>query len=148
MSSNGRLPPQLHGLLNSGPTRWWCPLYNSDMAQNNGIGINSLENISDWLRRDIVSDRFDEAMNCSHQIVVSGGWLADIVPLLSDALRIWDIFILSALFIASWVILRISDPLTSLILGLTFDATIPLQHLCGILHINRRGCADAQSTRT
>ena len=88
----------------------------------------SLDQISDWLRREIVRG-FAVGHACAHdQIVPSGGWLADIVPLISDASAIWDVFVLAAIFVASWVVLRVSDSLTSFILGLGFDLTIPLQH--------------------
>lgn len=50
------------------------------------------------------------------------------MPPISNALRIWDTFVLAGIFIIAWVVLRVSDSLTSMILGFTFDITIPLQH--------------------
>jgi hypothetical protein len=85
-----------------------------------------LEGLSVKVRDEMVSQSAKQ--NAHSQLFTSGGWLGELVPLISDALGIWDTFILGALFIFAWVILRVSDPLTSLILGLTFDVTIPLQH--------------------
>jgi hypothetical protein len=39
-----------------------------------------------------------------------------------------DYFLLGIIFIASWIILRIVDREVSLVLGLGFDLTIPLEH--------------------
>jgi hypothetical protein len=72
-----------------------------------------------------------EGIQLTRKIIPSGGWLAEIVPAISDVLGIWDIFILSGVFIISWVVLRVTDSLTSMILGFTFDVTIPLQHHSG-----------------
>ena len=81
------------------------------------------------------------------QIVPSGGWLADVVPLVSDAVAVWDVFVLSAIFVASWVVLRVSDSLTSLILGLGFDLTIPLQHYCGTSYRFPADCSEPQANQ-
>ncbi|WWC86848.1 uncharacterized protein L201_001727 [Kwoniella dendrophila CBS 6074] len=58
----------------------------------------------------------------------SGGWLAEIVILLSDTTGIWDIIILSGIFVGTWIILRTSPMEIALILGFGFDLVIPLQY--------------------
>ncbi|WWC99173.1 hypothetical protein V866_006068 [Kwoniella sp. B9012] len=58
----------------------------------------------------------------------SGGWLSEIIMTLSDLTGIWDITILSGVFVGSWIILRTSPMEISLILGLAFDLAIPLQY--------------------
>ncbi|ORX37381.1 hypothetical protein BD324DRAFT_650978 [Kockovaella imperatae] len=73
-----------------------------------------LSDKSRWLRKDILA--------------VSGGWLGELVPIISVFLSFWDIFVLAFLFIPCWIILRVSDSLTSMILGFTSDVTIPLQN--------------------
>ncbi|ORY29342.1 hypothetical protein BCR39DRAFT_467593, partial [Naematelia encephala] len=57
----------------------------------------------------------------------SGGWLADLIPPLSEMTGLWDFFLLALIYIAAWMILRSSEPGTSLILAKVFDLTIPLQ---------------------
>jgi hypothetical protein len=64
------------------------------------------------------------------QLVPSGGWLGDVVTLLSTYTGIWDAFLLVILFIVSWVVLRTSPVEVSLVLSHVFDLTIPLQHHC------------------
>ncbi|OCF58047.1 hypothetical protein L486_04075 [Kwoniella mangroviensis CBS 10435] len=58
----------------------------------------------------------------------SGGWLSELVVTLSDLTGIWDIIILSGVFVGSWIILRTSPMEISLILGFGFDLAIPLQY--------------------
>jgi hypothetical protein len=58
----------------------------------------------------------------------SGGWLYDLVTLISSLTGLWDLFILAAVFIIAWTTLRTSDILVSLILARVFDLSIPLQH--------------------
>jgi hypothetical protein len=64
------------------------------------------------------------------QLVPSGGWLGDVVTLLSSYTGIWDVFLLTILFISAWVVLRTSPVEVSLVLSHVFDLTIPLQHHC------------------
>ncbi|OCF41539.1 hypothetical protein I317_04647 [Kwoniella heveanensis CBS 569] len=58
----------------------------------------------------------------------SGGWLAELVILISDLTGIWDIVILSGVFVCAWIVIRTSPMEIALILGLGFDVTIPLQY--------------------
>ncbi|WVF70274.1 hypothetical protein IAT40_005063 [Kwoniella sp. CBS 6097] len=58
----------------------------------------------------------------------SGGWLAELVILISDLTGIWDIVILSGVFVCAWIVIRTSPMEIALILGLGFDMTIPLQY--------------------
>ncbi|WWD17677.1 hypothetical protein CI109_102118 [Kwoniella shandongensis] len=58
----------------------------------------------------------------------SGGWLAELTIALSDLTGVWDLLILSAIFVASWIIIRTSPMEIGGILGLIFDLTIPLQY--------------------
>ncbi|KAK8866116.1 hypothetical protein IAR55_001267 [Kwoniella newhampshirensis] len=61
-------------------------------------------------------------------LVPSGGWLAELTITLSGTTGVWDLLILSAFFIASWIIIRTSPMEIGGILGLLFDLTIPLQY--------------------
>ncbi|GFZ47324.1 hypothetical protein JCM24511_05067 [Saitozyma sp. JCM 24511] len=63
-----------------------------------------------------------------HILVPSGGWLGDVVALLSSYTGIWVAFFLIILFISAWVVLRTSPVEVALVLSHVFDLTIPLQH--------------------
>ncbi|WWC69004.1 uncharacterized protein I206_102940 [Kwoniella pini CBS 10737] len=58
----------------------------------------------------------------------SGGWLGEIVMIISDSTGVWDLIISSGIFVGSWIILRTSPMEISLILALGFDLSIPLQY--------------------
>ncbi|WWC58802.1 uncharacterized protein I303_101346 [Kwoniella dejecticola CBS 10117] len=74
-------------------------------------------------------DLGQRAQNFREQwLAPSGGWLAEIVIIMSDSTGIWDLIILSGVFVGSWIILRTSPMEISLILALAFDLTIPLQY--------------------
>ena len=69
--------------------------------------------------------------NVAHsQLQPSGGWLGEVVIVVSDLLGVWDIFVLSVIFILSWVLIRTSWMETSICFGLVFDLGIPLQYVC------------------
>ncbi|ORX37380.1 hypothetical protein BD324DRAFT_445709 [Kockovaella imperatae] len=63
-------------------------------------------------------------------LALSGGWLGEGVILISDLLGVWDIFVLSAIFVLSWVIMRTAMKEITLCIGLVFDLGIPLQYVC------------------
>lgn len=52
----------------------------------------------------------------------------DIVVGASGVTGVSDYFLLGVIFIGAWVVLRLTEREVSLILGLGFDLTIPLQH--------------------
>lgn len=64
----------------------------------------------------------------NRQLVPSGGWLHDLVVGVSDMTGLSDFFVLSIVFVGAWIVLRVMEKGVSLILGLGFDMTIPLQH--------------------
>lgn len=48
-------------------------------------------------------------------------------------------------FVISWVVLRVTDPLTAMILGFTFDVTIPLQHYSESIMVCRANRSESES---
>lgn len=46
----------------------------------------------------------------------------------SDMTGLSDFFVLGIVFVIAWIVLRVTTKGVSLILGLGFDMTIPLQH--------------------
>lgn len=62
------------------------------------------------------------------QLAPSGGWVFDVTSNVSDATGLWDVIIVSAIFVLGWATLRLSPKEISLVLGNVFDVTIPLQH--------------------
>lgn len=62
------------------------------------------------------------------QLAPSGGWLGEVVILLSKLIGIWDIFALMIIFVVVWVLIRTVSPIIALPLGLLFDLSIPLQY--------------------
>ena len=48
--------------------------------------------------------------------------------LVSDLLGLWDIFVLMALFVVVWVVIRTTSCEISMVLGMVFDLGIPLQY--------------------
>lgn len=58
----------------------------------------------------------------------SGGWLGEGVVLISELCGIWDIFVLMTFFVVAWVVIRTTSCEVSVVLGLIFDLSIPLQY--------------------
>lgn len=67
-------------------------------------------------------------MLLSTQLAPSGGWLFDVCTQVSDVTGLWDVLVLSAMFVVGWATLRLSPKEISLVLGKVFDVTVPLQH--------------------
>jgi hypothetical protein len=59
--------------------------------------------------------------------------LNDIVVGASSVTGVSDFFLLGTIFVGAWVILRLTEREISLVLGLGFDLTIPLQHFSASL---------------
>jgi hypothetical protein len=62
------------------------------------------------------------------QLIESGGWLGDLIPMISNLTGIWDIFLLVFIWVIGWVVIREIHPLPSMVMALVFDVSIPLQH--------------------
>ncbi len=90
-----------------------------------------LSSLSDWLRYNVVRYCHAASLPLTYlitQMSISGGWLNDVVQAISDISGGWDIFVLCAIFWVAWIALRVASENVSLILGLGFDLTIPLQY--------------------
>ena len=47
---------------------------------------------------------------------------------MADLLGLWDVFVLMALFVVVWVVVRTTSCEISMTLGMIFDLGIPLQY--------------------
>ena len=61
------------------------------------------------------------------ELTPAGGWLADLLILFSQKLRVWEPFLAALVFLASWVALRLSSRSTAFVLAAVYDWTIPIQ---------------------
>jgi hypothetical protein len=74
----------------------------------------------------------------ANQLATCGGWLASLCTLLSRLTGLAEIFVLSIVFVISWMTLRTAPAFLSSTLGSLFSLSIPMQYQFALMQQNSR----------
>lgn len=107
--------------------------------------------LNERFRRDHVSQEASRKYGSAHllyKLVLSGGWLGEIIVRIADRTGIYDLLIFCILFVPSWMTLRTLDGAVTIILARIFDFSIPHQHKSQsrlpLLHMLRLICSQSK----